>query len=203
MTWQRFSPPVVILAISLLLFVGILLLKGTSGYWRDASVSIVIVLTLYYYKDKTHLTSSGFALVCGALVLHTLGGLGFYESPPISGIPWDIVTHLYGFFAVSFALSDIFARYLPRKYQPLLILLASLGVGSLVESAEYIGYLTFGKGEGFFAFGAGDVDGIIDPQNALYYVGGGYFDSMWDLLINLLGSLIGIFTWHISRKSTR
>ena len=43
---------------------------------------------------------------------------------------------------------------------------------------EFSGYLIWGQGEGFFAFGSGDYSGLYDEINLLTIVGGGYFDTM-------------------------
>jgi len=72
------------------------------------------------------------------------------------------------------------------------VFLCALGIGSVVESMEFMGYLKWGEGEGFFQFGSGDYEGLKGSDNMLTIIGGGYFDAMEDLIVNSLGALSGV-----------
>jgi len=72
----------------------------------------------------------------------------------------------------------------------IIVLLISLGIGSLIELIEFIGYLKLGVGDGLFYYGGiGDTGVNLRAMDA---VGGGWLNTMWDLVYNLFGSLLGI-----------
>ena len=79
-----------------------------------------------------------------------------------------------------------------------IVLLVSLGIGSLIENLEFGGYLFLGEGEGGLYFGEGDAAPGVDTDMR-NIAGGGWFNAMWDLVFNLLGALAAIIAMLIHR----
>jgi uncharacterized membrane protein YjdF len=91
---------------------------------------------------------------------------------------------------------NLFSNKIKTKFHILLILavLASLGVGSVIEISEYVGFLFVGEGEGFFYFGGtGD---ITQKENT----DGAWVNSSIDMIFNLIGSLAGLSIFLIYQK---
>ena len=68
-----------------------------------------------------------------------------------------------------------------------IMMFATMGVGSLVEMTEFWGYLYLGEGDGVLFFGGGDTDPVLINE-----VGGGWINAMEDLVNNFLGGLLAI-----------
>jgi len=175
---------------------GIYSFLNRAGWVLDAFVILVIMTIAYLLYEPLRLTKVVFALGGIAFVLHLSGVFGFYEFG-LFNIPYDIITHFVGIFAATLWACNILSPLLQRPYTRrqftifFFIVLSGIGVGSLIENAEYVGYLIYGEGKGGFRFGAGDIDGdftIIDELTAI--VGGGYFDTMYDLLVNLAAAIL-------------
>jgi MFS superfamily sulfate permease-like transporter len=131
--------------------------------------------------------------------LHISGVFGYYNISPVP-LQWDHITHFAGIFSITTLFFQYSRQYLSNKLSPrnisimLLVLLAGLGIGSIIETCEYSGFMMFGFGEGGFMFGAGDsYKGIQSvTENDLNVVGGGYFNTMWDLIWNFIGAIIAV-----------
>ena len=79
-----------------------------------------------------------------------------------------------------------------------MIVLSSLGIGSLIETSEFLGFLKFGFGEGFLKFGGlGDTPLTESTLRDLDIIGGGWINTMWDLFYNTLGSLFGAIFMYV------
>src|SRR3989344_9622307 len=189
-----------------LLMVRALLTKGYSWFF-DSLFSILVIIFCFFYSEKLKLPKISFCLVIFALFLHNAGIFGFYGSSPVS-LPWDHVTHFVGLFAVGIFFFNYFKNQInfnhlcsfSNFFILFIILLASLGIGSLIENIEFTGYLTLGNGEGGLMYGEGD--GIIDiaDTDMINIAGGGWFNAMRDLVVNLLGALLGILIMVLSEK---
>ena len=60
----------------------------------------------------------------------------------------------------------------------LIIILASLGIGAVIEQTEYIGFLKFGEGSGLLRVGGlGDTQLNEDNLRAMDIVGGGWINA--------------------------
>jgi len=76
----------------------------------------------------------------------------------------------------------------------LIAILAALGIGSIIELSEYLGYLFLGQGEGFLYFGGtGDLTGN-------YNLGGAWINSSVDMIFNLVGSFAGLVAYFVYEK---
>ena len=189
--------------ISYSIFVGIFLflimysiVNKVYAYTNDSLVFIALLtIALIFYK-KLNLNKVIFIVLGIAMLLHNLGVFGFYAHTPIL-IQYDHVTHLVGMFAVSiFLYNYLEKKKLSKVTLILLVFLATLGVGALIEQIEFTGYLSLGKGEGLFYFGGtGDtgVSGLIEQNlQDIDELGGGFLNTMWDLMYNFFGAVIGI-----------
>jgi len=154
---KQITPRSYILAFALFSLTLITYLATPSGYIKDfiGSFIFISVLALLYHKLK--LTPITFSLITASLILHNLGAFGSYGKAPL-GIPYDNITHFFGIFVASLALSNLFSGFLSRKKKNTfanililgLIVLSALGVGSIVENAEFVGYLIWGGGRRIF-----------------------------------------------------
>ena len=197
-----------ILSIFLFLIIIIAYFKFKTGFMADLLFSIFLVVVLYFLYKKFRLNTLTYSLVCLSLILHNLGAFGFYTD---FFIPYDYITHFVGIFSITLVIATFLSSDLSRDHKLRtrdlvilsLVVLAGLGIGSLVETIEFGGYLAWGKGEGFFQFGTGDYEILGQEAHLVDIVGGGYFDAMWDLIVNLLGALLAVLSygaWWFCRK---
>jgi uncharacterized membrane protein YjdF len=192
-----------ILMVSFVWIVIFAVLRYSSGFIKDLIFSLVILVILYFIYQKCKLTSITYSLVSLSLFIHNLGAFGFYSNPPL-GIPYDYVTHFLGIFTVTLLIANVLSSKL-KKHDIvldfivfLIIFLAGLGIGSIVETMEFTGLLIWGEGEGFFQFGAGDYEGLNNQDTLQKIVGGGYFDTMEDLIVNSLGALSAVILFSVA-----
>jgi len=193
-----------LMSVVFLAAIGFYSFVNQTGYVGDVLFGAVLLFILLLLYRPFRLTPLSYSLICFAVLVHNLGGFGFYARPPLS-IPFDIVTHFLGIFAATIIVGNILSPLLHKRYRAqdlvilFMILLGGLGVGSLIENSEFTGYLILGEGKGGFRFGEGDVDTIpgVDLDELTYLVGGGYFDAMWDLLVNLAAALTAVIVFAL------
>ncbi|MEK6847051.1 MAG: hypothetical protein AABY16_02700 [Nanoarchaeota archaeon] len=179
--------------------------SGETAYISDSFIFIGALLVLYFLRRKFDISELSFILVIIASVLHLSGVFGWYNQSPFI-IQYDHLTHLVGLFAIAAVVFDIMKIYFGKsKFTNFMLLammfLASLGIGSVVEQVEYIGYLKFGTGAGLLRFG-GLGDTVLNDENlrAMDIIGGGWINTMLDLNYNFLGALFGILFMYIANK---
>lgn len=179
--------------------------SGVTEYISDSFIFIGILLILLFLNKKLNLTKTGLILLIIAIMTHLSGVFGWYNQSPFP-IQYDHLTHLAGLFAISIILFQYMEQYFTnKKFNNLsiiiIIFLASLGIGSLIEQTEYIGYLKFGTGAGLLRFGGlGDTPFTEENLRAMDIVGGGWINSMLDLNYNFLGALIGTLLMYFINK---
>ena len=172
----------------------------------DSVFSILIILFCFWKYDKLKLNKTIFILIILSFFLHNAGVFGFYGESPFP-IAWDHITHFVGIFTAAIFffnfLKDHFkeSKKMHNGMLLFIILLAALGIGSLVENIEFAGYLFLGEGEGALYFGQGDAVPGVDTD-MLNFAGGGWFNTMWDLVVNFLGALTGILSMLLYKKIT-
>jgi uncharacterized membrane protein YjdF len=189
-----------ILITTLLAILVLSFFKYDTGYMKDFVFTAFLIILLFTLYKGLRLTAISYSLACIALLVHNLGMFGFYGNPPLFNIPYDWITHVLGIFAATLVAANFLSHNLKRSKKSgfnnfavlFIIFLAGLGIGSIVETMEYSGYLTFGLGEGFFQFGTGDYDGMSTEDKLNLVVGGGYFDTMGDLICNSIGALAAV-----------
>ncbi|MEK6903895.1 MAG: hypothetical protein AABW64_04595, partial [Nanoarchaeota archaeon] len=128
-------------------------------YIADSLVFLLFTFILFFFFRPLQLDTFTFFSLLFAFFLHDLGAFRFYASPPLP-LEWDLVTHLFGIFAVTLWISRIvfFLHRSPSYFSFFLVLLAGLGFGVVIEFVEYTGFALTGFGEGFFGRGFGDFD---------------------------------------------
>ena len=181
--------------LSLAVFLGFILIAfftNTRDYVNDSVFMIFILAFLYTAYNSFKLKPWIFLLITFAFVLHNMGIFGYYNVSPVF-LQWDHITHLVGEFAAGVFVYNFFfvsgilngKKNKMEKFNILMfIVLASLGIGVFVEFMEFYGYLAFGEGLGIFGHGLGDINTeFIDSE---------WFNTMFDLLYNFLGSLLGV-----------
>ena len=156
-------------------------------YLIDSLVATSIIIFLFSFYKELNLTKTIFSLIFVSLLLHNLGVFGFYNQSPLP-FSYDRLTHFVGGLSLALFFINFFNKNLKTKFFFLVLfaVAASLGVGSIIEISEYIGFLFVGEGEGFFYFGGtGDITlkGNLD---------GAWVNSSTDMIYNLLGSLAGL-----------
>jgi uncharacterized membrane protein YjdF len=183
-----------------LILIALAKLLGVSAYIFDSIFFMILTIVLYFSYDKLRMNIPIFTLVVFGLILHNLGVFGFYGQSPLF-VPWDNVTHFFPFIFTAMMFFNFLYQWMDRKFFSartiflvIVALLATLGIGSIVENIEYLGFSMLGFGEGGFYFGTGDT---FTDQNAttieeIEAYGGGWFNTMNDLVCNLLGALLGI-----------
>lgn len=176
--------------------------SNVKDYINDSIILIILLSLIYLLRKYLDFTQSIFILLIIGFISHNLGVFGFYNVSPIP-IQYDHITHFIGLFAVSTLFFNFFKKYFSdNKINNVLILiiiiLATLGVGSLIETAEFLGFLKFGFGEGFLKFGGlGDTPLTEEVLRDIDLIGGGWVNTMWDLVYNALGALFGVTFMYI------
>ncbi|MDD5181919.1 MAG: hypothetical protein PHC66_01960 [Candidatus Nanoarchaeia archaeon] len=197
----------VVMTATLSLIALIALLKYNTGYFKDLIFTGAIVTILFLLYERLRMTPETYAAVCLAIIVHNLGAFGFYGNNPIlPSIPYDVITHVMGIFAATLIAANFLSHYLKVRKDFVakdiillcVIFLVGLGIGSVVETMEFTGYLMWGAGEGFFQFGTGDYNGISDCGKLTDIVGGGYFDTMEDLIANMFGAAAAVILMGIN-----
>jgi uncharacterized membrane protein YjdF len=195
---------ILIITLALLFIFGFF--KYKTGYIKDLFFTVFLIILLFILYKQLKLTAISYSLVCISLLVHNLGMFGFYGNPPLFNIPYDYITHVLGIFAATLVAANFLSHNIKRSeklsFSNLMVLfiifLAGLGIGSIVETMEYTGYLTFGLGEGFFQFGTGDYDGMNTMDKLNMVVGGGYFDTMGDIICNMIGAFCAVILFAVN-----
>jgi hypothetical protein len=178
---------------SLIVFFGFILtafILDVKAYVNDSVFMILILSFLYWKYDSFKLKGWIFLLIVFGFALHNMGVYGYYNLSPV-GLQWDHITHFVGeFVAAIFIYNFFFAKGFFHTGRGgklsiyFFVLLATLGVGVLVEFLEFFGYLFVGEGVGIFGHGLGDVN--------TEFINSEWFNTMFDFIYNFLGALIGI-----------
>ncbi|MDP1694858.1 MAG: hypothetical protein Q8L34_04940 [Candidatus Woesearchaeota archaeon] len=188
---------VFIVAIIFFLFVIIYCVQTNFNYYIADSVIFIGLSTILFvfYKQWRLNAFTFFALILG-FILHDLGAFRFYASSPVP-VEWDVVTHLWGIFAVTLFIYNIVLDLTKKSHHVFLffvVILAGLGFGVLIEFLEFYGFMTTGFGEGFFGRGFGDFDPSI--------VSSDYIDTIQDLFWNFVGATIGFIVSFFREKKS-
>lgn len=182
-------------------------LTGVTEYMLDNVLFIAFIIFFYITYDKWNLSTPVFAFFILSLIPHSLGIYGFYFISPFSFIQWDHITHFFPMMASSMIFFRFLQQFMDKKFFRLktlflvaIVLLAALGVGTFVEKFEYLGFVVNGFGEGGAAFGTGDAcEGqLVTSIEQIDEFGGGWFNTMGDLMWNFYGALIGVILMSIA-----
>jgi hypothetical protein len=197
-SWKRNA----IALIGILIFAAFIItgyaIKETA-YVPDSFGFIFLVLFLYFFYDTLNLNLAIYIILILGFIPHSLGVLGYYAQSPIF-LQWDHFTHFVPLFAFALLFfrtfqSNLTKRLISRKNFILFvcIFLTALGAGAIIETLEFSGFLMLGFGEGGFRFGTGDAfGGEIVSATDIDAFGGGWFNTMWDLIWNMIGAFAGL-----------
>lgn len=188
-------------------FILFYLLLGVMNYLRgsefviDNTMSILFIGIVFLLAEWLMIGRMGYAFFLLALLIHNMGTFGWYEMSH-GIIAYDNFVHIVGAAVTAWILFNFILRKLEirkgkrektfineHKAIFFFLVLASvslLGVG--VELMEFTGHFVLGEGEGLFFTGAGD-GGILAWQ---------YIDTMTDIIVNILGALIGTLAYYFS-----
>ena len=178
---------------------------NVTEYVGDSIIAIILLTIIFFFGKNLRLNRIPFSFLIMALALHTSGVFGWYGASPFF-IQYDHITHFVGLLVVSILVYNFLSQYFTKNKVHnfiilVMILLVSLGIGSLVEEIEYIGYLKLGTGQGLLRFG-GLGDTPFDDENlrAMDIQGGGWINTMIDLNYNFIGALSGTLLMYLINK---
>ena len=177
-------------------------LSNTKSYVYDTLFFAVLVLFFYFTYNNWKLNLPIYTIIILSFVLHSAGVFGWYYKTPI-GIQWDHVTHFVPILAFTLLFFQYTVQFMDRRLTKRtwmiigLVFFAGLGIGSVVELIEFSGFVVFGFGEGALLWGAGDgIPGqTLTGQPTIEAIeehGGGWFNTMWDLVWNTTGGLAAV-----------
>jgi len=171
---------------------------------------LTVVMIFGYILHKKYRWNSVVAYALGfSMFFHSVG---FYSIIPYNqyyvgdlyGAPqlsyhYDWIVHALGFMFGAIGLCGLLFHNMKKALKSsllvlFLIFLIAMGIGSLIEIAEYSGFETFGYGTGFLRYGAGDSAPEQDP----------WANASIDMIFNLAGIVIGLGLYFtFARKKAR
>jgi uncharacterized membrane protein YjdF len=200
----------IVAALAVLLYAAFLAASWTNGtfkyYAADAVFSAAFILFLHSTYKYWRLTLPVYTLLALGFASHLMGIFGWYSNSPLP-VQWDHVTHGFPLFAFALFLFNFATPWMDRTFRSkktigvlAFVLLATLGIGAIIENIEFAGFLAFGFGQGALFMG-GPGDGLPDGelQEAILEAGGGYWNTEMDLVWNALGAIAGIALMSIVR----
>ncbi len=185
-----------LLFISFFVFVIAYSIKLGDGYYIVDSIKFIILIIIFYWQyENLHLNPwilFGLGLV---MVLHDLGRFGFFilQAGPFS---WDMLTHFGASFMIAIALyAALLNVKMPEAWKGLLIFLIALGIATLGEMVEFGGAIKTPDGKGIL--------GVESLGSPIPWLSPDYWDTMKDLVLNIVGSLVGIAAWLSAQNSRK
>lgn len=177
-----------------------------SGWLFDSIISIIFITFIFLISKWIKLGRIGFILLNLALIAHNLGSFDFY-SWNLGWFSYDDAVHLFSSIIVAYIIFNFIARKLCIKeghinkrtvvneHKVILIFLVIASVatlGTLVETLEYFGFTYLGPGEGILFVGSGDYNKFGDIASQ-------YVDTMQDIIMNTIGSIVGVLFYNFSQ----
>ncbi|MCX8146858.1 MAG: hypothetical protein N3D84_00090 [Candidatus Woesearchaeota archaeon] len=153
----------------------ITLFLGNKELVFDRFYSAAIMLVGYFFYRKLHLKIK--SVLFGGFVLF-LHHLKLYGNVYFGIIQFDMIMHFLAGIALAVILYDCLSFGRSKKESAMLAFFVAIGICSLSEIMEYIGYYFLGPGEGLLFYGTGDF--------------GEYADVCWDMICNSIGALVGV-----------
>lgn len=148
----------------------------------DIVVSLAALAFVMIYKRELKQDAISIFFLVTALILHNLH---LYGSTPL-GIPFDHYMHFYAGFTLAIIADRLFFEKMHTLKHNFLIIFVALGVGSVGEIIEWLGYGILGSGKGFFFFGMGDE--------------GEWRNAALDMIFNMSGAVLAAIVCFLSRK---
>ena len=174
-----------------------------TGWFKEISVTILVITLLFLTYKKTFITPLIFSLLCADLILNAFGTFGFYFKSPLP-FGYDRLTHFFGFFSFAlFSYNYLIHKKinLPKSITFLLIFLASLGLGALMEISEYYSAILSNVSDINSAALAGPTFGTSNYAYNTNIIGQDpWINTIQDLICNALGSITAIFMIFVYKK---
>jgi len=190
--------------LGIILYLWVILMSfvwGNTGFVPETVIFIILIIFFYWTYEVWDLKLPIFAALTLGFLPHALGFMGFYLNSPFP-IAYDHITHFFPLLAFALLFFQFVSRFMTRRlfavktlFLIALVILAVSGIGVIIELFEFSGFLINGFGEGGFAFGAGDAcpGQIVSTFEEIDAYGGGWFNTMYDLIWNSIGALAGVF----------
>jgi hypothetical protein len=185
---------ITIIAILLFLwFIAYEITKPIYEYIPESIMFIIFILIFLSLYNKLDLDILSYSSLIIAFLLHNAGAFGWYNISPV-GFQWDHITHIVWGFAFTLIIFRYTRRFLNNQRTNnvitiFFIILASLGAGVIIELYEFAGYFIVGEGMGGLGHGQGDI--VTEFGNSEW------FNTMFDLIYNLVGTIIAMITGYI------
>ncbi len=171
-----------------------------TAYVPDMIVLIAVILFFYFTYNQWNLNLPIYTIIILSFIPHCVGFMGFYFRSPLP-FAWDHFTHILPCFAFALFFFQFLCKFMDKKilttktiFLIFVVILAASGIGVGIELFEFSGFLIYGFGEGALAFGAGDAcEGqLVSTIEEIDAYGGGWFNTMYDLIYNSIGVLAGV-----------
>lgn len=174
--------------------------KRGSEWIIDNTLTIIFLTGMLYVKKKLSLNTLEYITVCIAVFFHNLGTFGFY-SLKYGVVAYDNFTHLVTCGISSFLIYSVLTKKINFRKHNIMLFIIVISIvnffGVVLEVSEYIGFMKLGVGDGLLYAGAGDSDHT--PED----VKGQYIDTMEDIIVNFLGSILGSLLFLILKNSKK
>ncbi|MBI2558086.1 hypothetical protein HYW20_02080 [Candidatus Woesearchaeota archaeon] len=177
-----------VLSIITLAAMGFIAYRRHTTFVIDASFGIFVMSVAYYFRKKIIFSWEGALVSTLGFISNTAGAVGIYELS-YNGIGWDKALHIISTAGISMLVYSFIAHKSKKRkvFSKLGIAVAALlivqGISAVNEVTEFIGSRYFGIAQGMFG-----MTNALNPQNSQFE----RFDIQWDLIANLLGSVIGL-----------
>ena len=170
----------------------------------DLFTATAIVLIIFIIHRSVNFSKYVPLFLGLGFLLHTIGlyqiipyngYMGTLYGSPILNYHYDLMVHAVGIFFFSLAFCHMMYLHLKKGLKSkmltfVILFFFMLGIGGFNEVLEYVGFDVLGQGEGFLEFGDGDTTAG----------GGPWENASLDLIANIVGSLIGIGSFLLTRK---
>ncbi len=187
-----------VLSLITLAAMGFIAYRRHTTFVIDASFGILVMSAAYYYRKKIVYSWEGALVSTLGFISNTAGAVGIYELS-YNGIGWDKALHVISTAGISLLVySFIAAKNKKKAFSKLGIVVATLlivqGISAINEVTEFIGSRYFGIAQGMFG-----MTNALNPPNSQFE----RYDVQWDLIANLLGSIIGLGYIIVKNRLTK
>jgi hypothetical protein len=159
---------------------------------------LMLLIFLFVIRWNYYIPAFSVFLIGLSFLLNAIGFIRFQyynEIITLYSFPhYDLFVHFTGFILFSTGIYLWYnSKHKNKKLIHLVILsLAIIGTGALIETFEYLGYKLFGHGDSWLEFGEGD-SGEFGPWQ----------DAMEDMIANLFGIITGFSLVYLTKKGIR
>ena len=163
----------------LIIFVALAIIIKNYEFVYYGSILLLLILTSYFVRKNIKLHLPIFILICVIILMHTVGGLLYFNGIKLYDISfgiikYDNIIHFLGSFVMVFIFYNLIYNFvLPCNekrdfYLFTVLVLMTAGFGTMIEFAELVAVLFF------------------DAEKAV----GGYLNNAIDLIVNFVGASV-------------